>query len=153
MVAMRILLFVVLTFSMYNQTASCQREPCSEGEAVKAENEAETLRSWDALYQSYRRFSKCDDGAIAEGYSESVARILVDHWGTLPRLGVLASSNMRFQKFVVRHVDGTVNRSDVKKITTNTIHHCPTAQSHLCKQLQIAAAEVMNESATIHKDE
>ena len=44
----------------------------------RSEQEADSLTSWDGLYRSYKLFGRCDDGSIAEGYSESVARILAD---------------------------------------------------------------------------
>ena len=54
------------------------RRPCSHRQYMKTESEADRLRSWDALYGSYKAHRNCDDGAAAEEYSESVARILSD---------------------------------------------------------------------------
>ena len=142
---MKKLLLATIIFALCSQTTFSQRQSCPDAEADKAEQEADTLRTWDALYQSYRRFSHCDDGAIAEGYSESVSRILADHWDTLPRLAVLSMNDKHFNRFVVSHIDATLNMDDVKKIRTNAIHHCPAAQSGLCKQLRIAADVAIKE--------
>ena len=139
------LLFVSLVFALSSQTTYGQRQSCTVAQAEKAEQEADGLRTWDALYKSFHRFSHCDDGAIAEGYSESVARILADHWEALPRFAVLPSNDKPFQKFVLGHVDATLNMDDVKTIRTNAIHHCPAAQSDLCKQLRVAAESAMKE--------
>jgi hypothetical protein len=136
---MRKLLLISMVLALFGQVMLSQRQTCTNAEADKAEQEAETLRTWDALYKSYLRFGKCDDGAIADGYSESVARILVDHWDTLPRLAVLSRDTKQFQKFVLSHVDATLNMDDVKKIRANAAHTCPKGQSDLCKQLTVAA--------------
>jgi hypothetical protein len=69
-------------------------------EMRRAEAEAAELRSWDALYRSYKLYGRCNNVDAAEGFSESVARILVDHWATLPRLAKLADSDAAFRRFV-----------------------------------------------------
>ena len=85
--------------------AYAQKHACTSLEGRHALDEADALRSWDALYKSYLTFGHCDDGAIGEGYSESVARILADHWNTLPRFVHVAGKNAAFQAFVIRHLD------------------------------------------------
>ena len=55
-----------------------QKPPCTDAMSRRSEQEADSLTSWDGLYRSYKLFGRCDDGSIAEGYSESVARILAD---------------------------------------------------------------------------
>jgi hypothetical protein len=83
-----------------------QRLPCTDAESERALTEAltVTLRAWDTLYKSYRLYVNCDDGAIGQGYSESVARILVDHWSTLRRLASLATKDADFRHFVLKHL-------------------------------------------------
>src|SRR5579862_9488583 len=78
-----------------------QDRGCTDSDSKRAESEAETLRSWDSVYKSYSLYRNCDDGAIAEGYSESVARILVDHWSTLDQLTVLTKKNPGFFRFTL----------------------------------------------------
>lgn len=104
------------------------------------------MRSWDALYRSYHRFApRCDDGSIAEGYSESVARILVDHWDTLPRLSELAEQNHAFKKFVLQHIDATMDSEDLHKIRERATRRCPSGQGNLCAQIKREAARAINE--------
>jgi hypothetical protein len=74
-----------------------------------------TIRTWDALYKSYSSHPTCDDGIVGENYSESVARILVDNWNTLPRLASIARENGDFRRFVLKHVDATLDMNDLKE--------------------------------------
>ena len=76
-----------------------------------------------------------DDGAVAEGYSESVARILVKRWDTLPKLASLAESDGKFCGFVMKHVDATLNTDDIERIRNNSKSHCPTGLRRLCDDL------------------
>ncbi len=112
-----------------------QQRACTGAEARRAEAEAVTLRTWDALYRSYKLYRQCDDGAIAEGYSESVARILVDHWDTLPQLAHLAKEDAEFRRFVMGHVDATLTIEDVEKIRRNAKTKCPTGLRGVCTDL------------------
>jgi hypothetical protein len=124
---------------------SAQQRPCNDAESQHAEMRAGTLRSWDALYKSYTSYRRCDDGAIAEGYSESVARILVDHWSTLPRLAYLARRDVDFRRFVLRHVDATLDTNDVEKIRTNAKTLCPAGFRTLCDDLRKSADAALEE--------
>jgi hypothetical protein len=104
---------------------------------AKAEEETDKLQTWGALYQSYRRHADCDDGAVAEGYDEVVARLLRDHWDTLPQFAVLFEKDQRFKAFVLRHVSLTsLDTNDLKKVGTNAVEHCPIGQDNLCKDLR-----------------
>lgn len=135
---------VVVLFSA--GAAYAQEHACTPLEGRHALDEADTLRSWDALYKSYLTFGHCDDGAIGEGYSESVARILADHWNTLPRFVQLSGKDAAFRVFVIRHLDATLNIDDVEKIKQDAMMHCPIGQRptciHLVKQADSALKEV-----------
>jgi hypothetical protein len=52
------------------------KERCSLDQEIAAESSAGTLRNWAEVYSSFERFGHCDDGAIADGYSESISKIL-----------------------------------------------------------------------------
>jgi hypothetical protein len=116
-------------------TAHAVKHPCTIVEGRRALDEADTLRTWDALYASYKKFGHCDDGAIGEGYSESVARILADHWSSLPRFDQLAGKDASFREFVIRHLDATLNTDDVERIRGRATTHCPPGLRKTCTDL------------------
>jgi hypothetical protein len=143
-------LFVICALS--SGTAQAQQQPCNKAEYQQAEKEAVSLRSWDALYKSYRLYGHCNDVDAAEGYSESVARILVDRWETLPRLSKLVEKDKSFRDFVLGHVDATLDMNDVQKIHARAIQHCPAGLRELCKNLQKQAKTAIEEDASVgHK--
>ncbi|MGD0162043.1 MAG: hypothetical protein ABSB39_06190 [Candidatus Sulfotelmatobacter sp.] len=122
------------------------KHACTSLEGRHALDEADTLRSWDALYKSYLTFGHCDDGAIGEGYSESVARILTDDWNTLPRFVQLAGKDAAFQAFVIRHLDATLNMDDVQNIKQDAMTHCPTGLRSTCIHLVKQADSALKEA-------
>ena len=130
--------------SLLSISMACAKEhPCTDAEAQRAETETDTLRSWDSLHSWYKRYKQCDDGGIAEGYSEAVARTLVDHWTALPQLRKLAKSDAGFRRFVLGHVDATLNNDDLKKIRANANTQCPSGLGALCADLAKEADDAL----------
>jgi hypothetical protein len=120
---------------------------CTHAERLQVEKEASELRTWDALYNSYRKYGHCDDVDAAEGYSESKARILVDHWETLPRLAELIRKDKEFERFV--RVEETMDMQDVAKIRENAAHKCPPGLTNICDRLfQRADTDIEEDGAT-----
>jgi hypothetical protein len=145
---MKRFLIVVLTLAMMLSSAQvghAQKQGCSDAAGRRALDEAVTLRTWNALYTSFKACRQCDDGAIGEGYSESVARILVDHWNRLPRFAELAGKNAAFRAFVIRHVDATLNTDDLEKIKENASMHCPANLRKTCNELAKTADQALKE--------
>ena len=91
-----ILSLIITMFSV--QVGHAQKRGCGDVEGQHAFDEAIALRSWDALYKSYKLYRQCDDGVVGKGYRESVARILSDHWNTLPELARLAGKDSQCAK-------------------------------------------------------
>jgi hypothetical protein len=143
----RLICFSVLAFS--GSIACAQQHSCTDTEALRAETQVDTLRSWDSLYRSYKLYRQCDDGSIAEGYSESVVRILADHWGTRPRLAALSKRDARFRRFVLGHVDATTNPDDLKKIRINANTQCPPRLSAICADLAKEADAALKEDESL----
>ena len=126
--------------------ADAQSRPCTQADSQHAMSEADGMRSWDALYKSFKNYRQCDDGAIGEGYSESVARILVDAWPSLPRFFRLSASNSTFRRFVFRHIDSTLNPEDLKKIAENATGKCPKDMGMVCDDIARQAEVALRSS-------
>lgn len=139
------ILLACLVGTLLAETARAEEHLCTTTEGRLALDEAVTRRSWDALYRSFKKFGHCDDGAIAEGYSESVARILADRWNSLPRFAELAGKNAAFRAFVIRHVDATLNTDDLEKIKANASTRCPANLRRTCNDLAKQADHALKE--------
>jgi hypothetical protein len=135
-----VLLCVPIAASVFSQS-----KPCTPSEHAQVENEAVNLRTWDSLYRSYRRYAHCEDVDAAEGYSESIARILADHWETLPRLAELIQKDRSFGRFV--GLNGTMDMGDVAKIKGLATDQCPAGLEKLCTKLKHDADEAIAEDA------
>jgi hypothetical protein len=115
---------------------ACAHENCSAAEAIKAETESSSLESWDALHRAYNQYKQCDDGAIAEGYSDTVARLLTRHWASVSELDAIARKDAGFRNFVIRHIDSLMSPSEAKTILANAFSKCPSGSNELCRLIR-----------------
>jgi len=97
------------------------------------------FHSWGGLHAAMLRFEGCDDGAIAEGYSDSVAKLLADHWERLSDLRELIEVDPFFQRFVVSHIDATADDRDLARIVVAAKERCPENVKALCDEIGAAA--------------
>jgi hypothetical protein len=136
---------LIVTFCS-TQAGYAQQHHCTDAESRRAIDEVAMLRSWDALYSSYRSYRQCDDDAIGEGYSQSVIYILVEHWRTLPQLGRLVKNDARFRRFVLGHLDATVNIADVQMVKHKARTQCPSDLRTFCYEIARQADSAIKES-------
>jgi len=110
---------------------------------MMAERESSTLETWQDLHASYKKYKQCDDGAIGEGYSNSVGTLLSDGWNELPRLLSLSKADPGFGEFVLRHVDQTIPAATLQTISENARSRCPTDAASTCARIISAVQETL----------
>jgi hypothetical protein len=101
--------------------------------------------TWRALYGLFEQFGGCDDGAIAEGFSDDVAELLLKQWAHLDTLNRLMTSDTRFKKFVLRHIDSTLDEDQLKEIKKNATAHCPARGTRLCASIRIETQRALQQ--------
>jgi hypothetical protein len=109
---------------------------------MAAEAEAGNIKDWMSLYQSYQHFSNCDDGAIAEGYSYSISRLLVEEWKSIDSLDKLVCKDKDFEQFVLHHIDSTIPQHALQTIVENARLSCPSQLTYFCELVITRVASV-----------
>ena len=122
-----ILLTSAAIFAAVPAHADCYPEHTQA--ALDAANRAS---DWRDVQKLFTRDGMCDDGAVAEAFSGSVARVLTEHWESIPTLDHLVAANPKFKRFVLRHVDSLMSPDQARAIEDNARHHCPRDSSALC---------------------
>ena len=139
--SLKLLMFLMFCITW---TAALPKEspkrPCSQDEAMRAEKEIDNLKDWDQMCGWYRRFSRCDDGAIGEGYSDAVGQLLANRWEDFGKLAKLAATDNEFQSFVLKHIDETIPADTLGKIRRNASTDCPSSRTKLCRLVAKAAS-------------
>jgi hypothetical protein len=132
-------LCIVLAFVLLG-ACGAQAKTCSPEDAEAADAAVDGLDSWTKIASVFKKYGHCDDGSIAAGNSEAVARLLVDQWATLPVLAKLGKRDPALKRFVLHHIDSTLDTDDLGKIMVLASSQCPTGTASLCSELLKAAA-------------
>ena len=139
----RAALFVsVLTLSVatHGQTRRAPVRParCSQGTVDRLEAESDHLRDWPTLRAFYHRYRTCgvDDAEVTEGVSESVARLLADHWDTLPAANKLFRQDPAFKAFALAGINITDSTDDISRIDELAAEHCAPTLHSLCREIR-----------------
>ncbi len=141
-------IFIVASIFLFLSRAVypiAQGRICTKAEAMAAEESVGRLSSWIKIYNSFKRFGHCDDGAIAEGYSDSIVRTLANRWRQLNRLSKFASSDRAFHDFVLAHIDATTDEYDLRKVLANASKRCPHQTRTLCIEIEKAARDALHD--------
>lgn len=121
-------------------------QQCTRSQAIQAETQADTLKTWAEVFASYQHYKQCDDGAIAEGYSDSIAKLLSAHWDQIGELAKLSTIDAGFERFVVRHIDELMTPDQYSVIRQQVTSSCPANASRLCTKMKKRVADLDAES-------
>jgi hypothetical protein len=137
----RLALAAVVTMCVASVCGATTRS-CPQKNAAREMSEASTLKTWSEVFNSYKKYKQCDDGAIAEGYSASIASLLASHWTDVDQLIKLTNADQNFRQFVIKHVDETMSPDQGKSIKDSASNNCPANGKRLCVAIQKRFAEL-----------
>lgn len=119
---------------------------CDATEAFIADKAVDNLQTWQAVYKSYRKYHACDDGVIAEGYSDSVVKLLANHWSEFPVMRHFITADPAFYQFVLSHIDATTDWDDLKNVATHAFSDCPKNAAKVCLAIERKASSAYKEA-------
>jgi hypothetical protein len=122
---------------------SAQVKECTDGQ--QKEIILAHPKNWEDFYGIFKRLSHCDDGAMAENFSDIVVRLLARDWKHFGVLETRVASDRNFGRFVLRHIDATTNPDDLRLIIDNSRQHCASSSQKLCKSLEAEAKSALKE--------
>jgi len=117
---------------------------CSKEEMASSQAGAAAARDWDAMYDAFHRFSPCDEGGVAQAFTDSVAYLLSRHWDKLYDLEHFAEANRAFRAFVLKHIDATASEKDLRRILEHT-KDCPGYARPICREIENRARAALSE--------
>jgi hypothetical protein len=131
-----------LSTAYFSKSRHGGRRPCTVQDAQWAEEHIDLSLDWAGVYKLYKNFGNCDDGSIAEGFSDVISNLLADEWNTAYRLNQLTLRDKGFERFVLRHVDELMSPEQSEKIRNNADARCPRHARQLCKAVSARLREV-----------
>jgi len=136
-----IIVVTVLFLGTSTLIVDAQVPVCDDALAERADVEVDNLKTWEEIYAWFKRYSACNEGAPAEGYSEAVVRMLADRWNQLSTLQTLVKHDERFGNFVIQHIDATTDDADLARVLTNASQQCPRSDEPLCDTIRRRAVD------------
>lgn len=122
-------------------------EQCTIAEQQRIADELPRLKNWSNVYESFKAYvPRCDDGWMAEGYTDVVVKMLAHRWAAVAELAQLVRRDSAFHSFVIRHVDASADPGDLQKVLTNATRRCPRDLLGLCGSLAAAAQAALKET-------
>lgn len=76
--------------------------------------------SWPALRAHQQAWGHCDDGELAEGYSDAVVHLLAQSKAPWPELQQQVRRSPSFAAWVLKHVDASASSDELRQIMQNT---------------------------------
>ena len=89
-----------------------EAKECTSAEARAAEAGIDSLKSWSSIYVAFEQYGQCDDGAIAEGWTEAVVHTLASNWDTLIQASQYAEKDDGFRRFLLKHNDANADTDE-----------------------------------------
>ena len=114
---------------------------CTKEQAREIEAKAAYLKTWDEVYNAWEAFRQCDDGSIAEGFSESITMILSTQWTEKGHLIDLIDKHPNFEKFIIRHIDKSVPYDRLSKLGHMAKMRCVDSTHDFCMKVLEKATE------------
>jgi len=120
---------------------------CSNDMSMRAdESLVSAAGAWGYLFGDWRTFSACDDGGIAEGYSDAVVVLLARRWDQFDAFVSLSERNPTFRKWAIGHIDATTSSDDLKQVLRNSARCAGSIKrKDLCREIAIAAKDALKD--------
>lgn len=129
------------------------RTICSTAMYDRADTSLEKAAdSWPELFQHYRAFRSCEDGALAEGYSEAVVKLFANAWAQFPKFVALAERDAAFRRWAIGHIDASTSSDDLKNVVRQAERCAGDFKTgDLCRRVKRAAMGALKDSTSIRK--
>jgi hypothetical protein len=99
---------------------------------------------WASLLKHQKTFHSCDDGALAEGYSDAVVTLLANRWDQFDVFVTLSERNPAFRRWAIRHIDTTASTDDLKRVLRNAARCTGSPKTmNLCGEVGRAARSAL----------
>jgi hypothetical protein len=112
-------------------------KPCAKADAANAEKAIERVNNWGQLYKSWQDFHHCDTGAVAEVYTDSLMRLMVE-WKGINTLAANMQKDADFKSWVHARLKGAA-KDDQDSVYSRVKSSCPAGMDAFCGELADSA--------------
>ena len=114
--------------------AGAADKPCTKADVANAEKAIERSNNWNQLYRSWQDYRHCDTGAVADGYTDSLMRLMVE-WKGVDTLAAAMQKDPEFKEWVLARLKSPAAKDDQPTIYSRAMSSCPKAMDALCAEI------------------
>jgi|APFre7841882724_1041349.scaffolds.fasta_scaffold09889_2 hypothetical protein len=138
--------YLVASYFLFSAFAwNVEAKECTSEDARAAEAGIESLKSWSSMYEAFEAYGHCDDGAIAEGWTEAVVHTLASDWNSLIQASQYAQKDDGFRRFLLKHIDASADTGEIEAIGTMARSRCPPKLEVLCEDIYGSVREALSQ--------
>lgn len=107
---------------------------CTKADAAAAEKAVERVNNWAQLYKSWQDYRHCDTGAVAEGYTDALLRLLVE-WKDVGALAASMKKDADFAQWVHARLKSPAAKDDQPAVYSRVKASCPAGLDSFCAEI------------------
>ena len=115
-----------------------QQKACTPADAAMAEKMIDRVVNWEQLQKAYQDYRHCDQGAVADVFTDALLRCLVE-WKRVEGLAKPMQADKEYHDFVYRHLRSPAAQADMKSVYSRAKMSCPKGLEAWCTELADAA--------------
>jgi len=116
------------------QGAQAADKPCSKADAATAEKAIDRVLNWPQLQKAWQDYRHCDTDKVAENYTDTVMRMMVD-WKGIDSLAAAMQKDSQYKEFIYAHVKSPAAKDDHELVYSRARTGCPKGLDEFCAEL------------------
>ena len=115
------------------------QKACSPADAKNAEKVIDNVVTWAQLHKAWKDWRHCDTGPVAEVYTDTILRLMVD-WKNTDALAETLK-DAEYKSFLQAHLKSPAAKDDQYAIRSRATQSCPKGQDAMCAEIAAMVPE------------
>lgn len=115
-------------------SAQAADKPCTKADAANAEKAIDRVLNWPQLHKAWQDYRHCDSDKVADNYTDTVMRMMVD-WKGIDGLAGTMQKDPQYKEFIYAHVKSPAAKDDHEMVYSRVRTGCPKGLDEFCAEL------------------
>jgi hypothetical protein len=111
---------------------------CTRADIGNAQRAIDKVITWAQLRKAYTDFRHCDNGDIADQFTDALLRLVVD-WKGVEEFAAAAQKDPDYMSFLVTHLQSPAAKDDRETVYARAKKECPKTLDSFCAQVADAS--------------
>lgn len=127
--------------------AASAQKTCTKADESNAQKAIDKVSTWASLNSTWKSFRHCDTGAVGEGFTDAILRLVVD-WKGVNQLADAMARDADYKTFILDHLRSPEAKGDAPDVYSRAKANCPGGLAEWCKEIAAAVHEPPPRPAT-----